>query len=62
LPSRVDQSSPIIPIIKRSRRYGLPPKKESMKLGGARIPTLCKELEIDCRDLEGFLELEDLKY
>ena len=36
--------------------------QESLKLGGARIPTLCKELEIDCRDLEGFLELEDLRY
>ena len=36
--------------------------QESLKTGGARIPTLCKELEIDCRDLEGFLELEDLKY
>ena len=36
--------------------------QESLKLGGARIPTLCKELEVDCRDLESFLELEDLKY
>ena len=36
--------------------------QESLKPGGARIPTLCKELDIDCRDLEGFLELEGLKY
>jgi hypothetical protein len=36
--------------------------QESLKAGGARIPTLCNELDIDCNDLEGFLELENLEY
>lgn len=36
--------------------------QESLKSGGARIPTVCQELNVPCTDLEGFLELEDLKY
>jgi len=29
--------------------------QESLKLGGARIPTLCKDLNVECIDLEQFL-------
>lgn len=36
--------------------------QESLLSGGARIPTLCQELEVRCTDLEGFLEEEDLQY
>jgi hypothetical protein len=35
--------------------------QESLKTG-ARIPNLCKELDISCINLEGFLELENLIY
>lgn len=36
--------------------------QESLKQGGARIPTLCQELQVRCTDLEGFLENENLLY
>jgi hypothetical protein len=36
--------------------------QESLKLGGARIPTLCQELDVKCIDLEKFLEYEGLRY
>jgi len=36
--------------------------QESLREGGARIPTLCKELGVECTNLEGFLENEDLMY
>jgi Domain of unknown function (DUF4411) len=36
--------------------------QESLKPGGARIPTVCADLKIECIDLEGFLEREQLKY
>lgn len=35
--------------------------QESDKVGGARIPTACKELGIECIDLEGFLEQQKIK-
>lgn len=36
--------------------------QESLKEGGARIPTACKEIGVECIDLEKFLEREGLKY
>ena len=36
--------------------------QESPKPGGARITTVCADLKVDCIDLEGFLEREQLKY
>ena len=36
--------------------------QESLKIGGARIPTLCRELNVECMGLEGFLESENLGY
>jgi hypothetical protein len=35
---------------------------ESLKPGGARIPTVCADLKVECIDLEKFLEREQLKY
>lgn len=35
---------------------------ESLKDGGARIPTICKDLGIDCIDLEQFFVYENLRY
>jgi len=35
--------------------------QESMK-SGARIPHLCNEMDIRCKNLEGFLEQEELMY
>lgn len=43
-------------------RDGIVVTQESLKAGGARIPTACKELNIECIDLEKFLEYEELKY
>lgn len=43
-------------------RNGCVVTQESLKLGGARIPTACKEMKIDCVNLEGFLEKEKLTY
>lgn len=36
--------------------------QESLKSGGARIPTLCQELQVKCIDLEDFLEQQNLIY
>lgn len=36
--------------------------QESLKPGGARIPTVCADLKVECIDLEKFLEREQLKY
>lgn len=36
--------------------------QEALRPGGARIPTACKELEVECTNLEGFLENEGLLY
>jgi hypothetical protein len=36
--------------------------QESNKPKGARIPTACLEFNVDCIDLEGFLEREKLEY
>jgi Domain of unknown function (DUF4411) len=36
--------------------------QESPKPGGARIPTVCADLKVECIDLEKFLEREQLKY
>ncbi len=36
--------------------------QESFKPHGARIPTVCKEFNVECINLEEFLEFEDLKY
>ena len=36
--------------------------QESSLSGGARIPALCHDLEVRCKDLEGFLEEENLQY
>jgi hypothetical protein len=36
--------------------------QESLRQGGARIPTLCREKQIECINLEGFLEREGLIY
>jgi hypothetical protein len=35
---------------------------ESLKRGGARIPTICRELGIECINVEEFLHREDLEY
>lgn len=36
--------------------------QESNKFTGARIPTACRDFDVDCIDLEGFLEREELEY
>ena len=36
--------------------------QESNKIKGARIPNACKEFDVQCIDLEGFLEREKLEY
>lgn len=36
--------------------------QESKKSKGARIPTACIDFGVDCIDLEGFLEKEDLEF
>ena len=36
--------------------------QESNKSKGARIPTACIDLDVECIDLEGFLEKEKLEY
>ncbi|MCX5914070.1 MAG: DUF4411 family protein [Deltaproteobacteria bacterium] len=36
--------------------------QESLKAGGARIPTVCKEFDVSCINMEQFLEKEKLKY
>lgn len=41
---------------------GIVVTQESLKVGGARIPTVCMELGIECIDLEKLLEYENLKY
>lgn len=41
---------------------GIVVTQESLRPGGARIPTVCLEREIKCINLEMFLEHEDLKY
>lgn len=43
-------------------RHGIVVTQESLKIGGARIPTVCMELGIKCIDLEKLLEYENLKY
>jgi len=35
---------------------------EAHKAGGARIPTICNELDVECIDLESFLEREEVEY
>jgi hypothetical protein len=40
---------------------GLVVTMESRKSGGARIPTVCDDYEIECTDLEGFLERERIE-
>ncbi len=36
--------------------------QESLKPGGARVPTLCQKLGVKCMNLENFLENENLQY
>jgi len=36
--------------------------QESNKSKGARIPTACKDFNVECIDLEGFLEKENMEY
>jgi hypothetical protein len=36
--------------------------QEVFKEGGARIPTVCKEFDVECINIEQFLERESLKY
>ena len=36
--------------------------QESLKAGGARIPTVCKEFDVACINMEQFLEKEKLQY
>ena len=35
---------------------------EAHKVGGARIPTICRKLDVECIDLETFLEREGVEY
>ena len=41
---------------------GLVVTQELYKAGGARIPTLCMDMKVECIDVEKFFEYEDLKY
>lgn len=43
-------------------RRGCVVTQESLKSDGARIPTICKDLQIECLDLDGFFEEQLLKY
>ena len=43
-------------------RNGIVVTQESAKSNGARIPTVCKELGINCINLEGFLEQQGLEF
>ena len=36
--------------------------QESFRPGAARIPTVCKDLKVECTNIEGFLENEGLIY
>jgi hypothetical protein len=36
--------------------------QESNKSKGARIPTACRDFDVECIDLESFLEREELEY
>ena len=36
--------------------------QESFRPSGARIPTVCREVQVECIDLEKFLEYENLMY
>jgi hypothetical protein len=41
---------------------GIVVTQESMRPGGARIPTVCNEIGVQCINLERFLEAENLQY
>lgn len=36
--------------------------QESFKPGAARIPTICQEFDVECINLNGFFEREELRY
>jgi hypothetical protein len=54
-------ADPFIIAAAKSKNYFVV-TQESNKSKGARIPTACIEFKVDCIDLEGFLEREDLEY
>jgi hypothetical protein len=43
-------------------RNGIVVTEESAESKGARIPSVCDELGVECNNLEGFLEQQDLKF
>jgi hypothetical protein len=55
-------ADPFIIAAAKAHKKGCVVTQESLKPGGARIPTVCADLNIDCIDLEKFLEQQELKY
>jgi hypothetical protein len=55
-------ADPFIIAAAKANKGGCVVTQESLKPGGARIPTVCADLKIECIDLEKFLEREQLKY
>jgi Domain of unknown function (DUF4411) len=55
-------ADPFIIAAAKANKEGCVVTQESLKPGGARIPTVCDDLKIDCIDLEKFLEQQELKY
>jgi hypothetical protein len=55
-------ADPFIIAAAKANKGGCVVTQESLKPGGARIPTVCADLKIDCIDLEIFLEQQELKY
>lgn len=55
-------ADPFIIAAAKANRNGCVITQESLKPGGARIPTICADMKIACIDLELFLEQQNLKY
>ena len=55
-------ADPFIIAAAKASEGGCVVTQESLKPGGARIPTVCADLKIKCIDLEQFLEQQELKY
>ena len=55
-------ADPFIIAAAKAHKNGCVITQESLKPGGARIPTICADMKIACIDLEQFLEQQNLKY
>lgn len=55
-------ADPFIIAAAKIRNFCVVTQESDKKAKGARIPNACKDFDVDCIDLEDFLEREKLKY